>query len=186
MQNLHQSRSILIQMLLAVLLLGGLDAYFSDTLAMIYLSGQQTALGYMLNGMILMLFLLGIGRAVVLLLAYHREEQPLSRLLQNLNFGPGELLGGLAPASIIALRVEMLEQMRKTHVQVDHQALAATLLAAQSTRTGLIRFIHNILILCGVFGTIVSLSIALFGASSLLESTTMTAIVCYLFRAVAT
>ncbi|MDQ6996711.1 MAG: hypothetical protein Q9M82_04525 [Mariprofundus sp.] len=200
MQELRQSRTILIQMLLATLALAGLSIYLSDTLVMIYFSNQQTSVGYVLNGFILVLFLLGIIRALMLLFTYQREEAALSRCLSNLDQQQGSLLQGVAPASIIAVRVGILENMRVQRAPVHHQALAATLLARESVRTGLVRFIHNILILCGVLGTIVSLSIALFGASSLLEqavssngmgmvihgmstalSTTMTAILCYLF-----
>jgi len=202
MQALRQSRTILIQVLLVTLALAGLSIYFSDTLIMIYFTNQQTSAGYVLNGLILVLFLLGMMRALVVLFAYHREEQALSRVLSNLELQQGSLLQGVAAASIIAVRVGILENMRLQRAPVHHQALAATLLARESARTGLVRFIHNILILCGVLGTIVSLSIALFGASSLLEqavsstgmgmvihgmstalSTTMTAIVCYLFLA---
>ena len=202
MQVLRQSRSILIQMLLATLVVAGLSIYFSDTLVMIYFSNQQTSIGYVLNGLIVVLFLSAVIRLLVLLFAYNREEQALEHVLSNLDQGQGALLQNIAPAAIIAVRVETLENMRIQRAPVQHQALAATLLARESTRTGFIRFIHNILILCGVLGTIISLSIALFGASSLLEqavsstgmgmvihgmstalSTTMTAIVCYLFLA---
>lgn len=202
MQEFRQSRSIMIQMLVVALLLAGLSIYFSDTLMMIYASNQKTAAGYALNGLILVLFLLALMRALLLLRVYDREERALNRVQQNISMGQGALLQDVTPTSLIAARVETLENMCKQHVPVHHQALAATLLAHESTRTGFIRFIHNILILCGVLGTIVSLSIALFGASSLLEqavsssgmgmviygmstalSTTMTAIVCYLLLA---
>lgn len=202
MQLLRLSRSILVQMLLVTLLVAGLAVYFSDMLMMIYFSNQQTSIGYVLNGLIFALFLLAMIRILVLLFAYNREELALEHFLSNLDKGQGDLLHGIAPAAIIAVRVGVLESMRMQRAPVDHQALAATLLARESTRAGFIRFIYNILILCGVLGTIVSLSIALFGASSLLEqavsstgmgmvihgmstalSTTMTAIVCYLFLA---
>ncbi len=202
MQVLRQSRSVLIQMLAVTLLTAGLAVYFSDTLVMIYFSNQQTSIGYVLNGLIFVLFLSAMIRMLVLLFAYNREEQALEHFLTNLDQGQGALLQNIAPAAIIAVRVELLESMRMQGAPVQHQALAATLLARESTRTAFIRFIHNILILCGVLGTIISLSIALFGASSLLEqavsstgmgmvihgmstalSTTMTAIVCYLFLA---
>ena len=124
-------------------------------------------------------------------LARHRRE-PAPHQLQRLALGVERLdrdrhVGG-NPEQGRAVRLNR------------HGALAAMLTADESTRLGVVRFINNILILTGVFGTIVALSIALLGASDLLEgapgggnmglvihgmstalSTTITAIVCYLF-----
>ncbi|MDX8406701.1 MAG: hypothetical protein R8K50_11205 [Mariprofundus sp.] len=200
MQGLRHSRNILIQMAVAILLIIGLSFYFSDLLTMIYFTHQQTSAGYVLNGLILGLFLLGMIRILLLLATYNREEQALARFQTNMDQQRNDLLEFVAPASMIALRLGMLENMRMQKAAINHQALASTLVAHESTRAGLIRFIHNILILCGVLGTIISLSIALLGASTLLEqavsstgmgmvihgmstalSTTMTAVICYLF-----
>jgi len=200
MQGLRQGRNILIQMAVAIVLMIGLGLYFSDLLAAVYFSHQQTSAGYVLNGLILVLFLVGMMRMLVLLAAYDKEEQALSRFQQNLDQRRNDPLEFVAQGSIIANRLELLEMMRVQHAEIHHQPLAAALVAHESTRAGLIRFIHNILILCGVLGTIISLSIALLGASDLLEqavsstgmgmvihgmstalSTTMTAVVCYLF-----
>ncbi|TLS73509.1 hypothetical protein FE236_13190 [Mariprofundus erugo] len=200
MHESRQSRNILIQLAVTTLLVMVLGIYFSDVLGMIYFSNQQTSAGFALNGLILGLFMLGLIRILALLLSYHGEEESLARFHNNLQQRRQDLLEGVSPASIIARRMDLLEGMSIRHAEIHHQALAATLLAHESTRTALIRFIHNILILCGVLGTIISLSIALVGASSLLEqavsstgmgmvihgmstalSTTMTAVLCYLF-----
>ena len=130
-----------------------------------------------------------------------REEAALSRFIHNADNRPDEeLLEGVSANTMIGRRYATLLRLHDTRTPINQNALAATLVASESTRNSLPRFIHNILILTGVFGTIVSLSIALIGASDVLEnaisatgmgmvihgmstalSTTITAIVCYVF-----
>ena len=137
---------------------------------------------------------------ITLLLRYNREESALSHFIRNVENNAVRPIDGINKNSLIYRRYSSVVEISKQNVAVNHSALASTLIATESTRLGLPRFISNILILCGVFGTIVSLSIALMGASNIIDSasglgsmglvihgmstalsTTTTAIVCYLF-----
>jgi len=130
---------------------------------------------------------------------YMREEAAVAQFIRNQDKG-GEPLKGVSPRTIIGRRFNAMKRLHEANTPINQNALAATLVASESTKTSLPRFINNTLILTGVFGTIVSLSIALVGASDLLESsvstggmgmvvhgmstalsTTITAIVCYLY-----
>jgi hypothetical protein len=129
-----------------------------------------------------------------------QEESALARFAGNLGKQDEDPLGGVPLTSLIARRYLNMRHLHELHTPIDQNALAATLLAQESTRTSLPRFVNNTLILTGVFGTILSLSIALLGASDLLGSsvdvhgmglmvhgmstalsTTITAILCFLF-----
>lgn len=166
----------------------------------LYFTGQLTPAGLVINGGIVLLFLLGLGKIIAVLLHYRGEEKALAKLAARLESGHENPLKGVSSGSLAAQRYRMLEALAATHARINHSALASTLLASEHTRTSFARYVSNILILTGVFGTIVSLSIALAGASNLLEdiqgsgnmglvihgmstalSTTMTAILCYLF-----
>ncbi len=196
----NYSRNILFQFLMLSVLLGFLLLINHDFLLNFYFKNQATNTGYIVNGSILAIFLLGILRIVTLLLRYSREENALSRFIRNVE--NEELLPTerLSKKSLIYNRYTSVLEISKHNVAVNHSALASTLVATESTRLSLPRFISNILILTGVFGTIISLSIALLGASDIIDSadgisgmsivihgmstalsTTATAIVCYLF-----
>ncbi len=166
----------------------------------LYLKNQQTPVGLFVNGAILTVFLLGLAKIVTTLSYYMQEEVALSRFVRQFSSDPEKLMKGVSPKSVIARRHNTIQKLSERHARINHSALAATLKANEHTRTSFTRYVSNILILTGVFGTIVSLSVALMGASHLLDSaqdsssmglmihgmstalsTTITAILCYLF-----
>jgi hypothetical protein len=194
------SRSILLQLILLSILLLLIIIINLDFVAEIYFKNQQTRVGYVVNGSILVLFAVGLFRIIALLLRYSLEESALAKFLRNVENEETRPTDKISKNSLIARRYKSVVEISKHNVAVNHSALASTLLASESTRMSLPKFITNILILTGVFGTIVSLSIALLGASNIIDSadglgnmgmvihgmstalsTTTTAIVCYLF-----
>lgn len=202
MQELERGRTILKRVAVIGVIAVVLAIVFSKTLWLIYFSNQQTSVGYIINALIFTLFFFGMYRVVAILMNYRQEEDALSQFQRNRDLGRDHFLDGVDSNSIIAKRIRLMHEMRVKRAPIPHQAVASTLLAEESTRTGTVRFLHNILILCGVLGTIVSLSIALLGAGNMLEdssntggmglvihgmstalSTTMSAILCYLVLA---
>ena len=135
-----------------------------------YAENQLTSTGIVINSAIVALFLLGIVNIVYHLLRYRREEAAIAAFINNVEALKSDYFEGLRADSIIAQRHGTMRTIQKANGEINHSALAAMLNADESTRFGLIRFINNILILTGVFGTIVSLSIALLGASDLIDS----------------
>ncbi|MFN2103973.1 MAG: MotA/TolQ/ExbB proton channel family protein [Candidatus Promineifilaceae bacterium] len=169
--------------------------FFKD----LYFSHQLTSASLITNGGILTLFSLGLIKVVLSLLRYMREETALARFFNALEVDRNPLKG-ISPRSLVAQRYTMILAMGEKNIRINQSALAATLAADESTRTSFAKYISNILILTGVFGTCVSLSIALTGVTNLLDSaqgtgnmglvmhgmstalsTTITAIVSYLF-----
>lgn len=192
----------LLQMLFVMFLLGAVLLFNKDNMTQFFHSTQAGQMGLVLNGVILLIFLLGLVRMVLMFLGYTREQDMLQRFLKRIEENAPNPSYGLSPNSIIADRYQAVQSIARQHADVNQAALASTLAASQSTEFTLVRFVHNILILSGVFGTVVSLSIALMGASGLLSSpdnlqqmgtivsgmsnalsTTVTAIVCYVFFA---
>ncbi|MGD2119411.1 MAG: hypothetical protein PVG66_13700 [Chromatiales bacterium] len=171
-----------------------------DYINSVYFRDQLTATGWIINGAIIALFTLGVMKMVSIFISYSREEAAMVRFLKNISTEAPDTLKGVSRRSIISRRFTTLEKLHQSHTPVNQSALASTLVASESTRNSFPRFISNTLILTGVFGTIVSLSLALIGASDLLEnavnvngmgmvvhgmstalSTTITAIACYMY-----
>lgn len=197
----NYSRNTLLRMIILAVLAAVIGLWKFDLINTVYFKDQLTPIGLIINGAILALFALGLLRAVGILISYMREEAALTRFVRNLDKRPDtDPLKGVSTGTMIARRYATLRRLHEARTPINQNALASTLVASESTRNGLPRFINNILILSGVFGTIVSLSIALIGASDVLEnaisatgmgmvihgmstalSTTITAIVCYVF-----
>ncbi len=196
----HYSRNTLLRMFVLIVVATGLLYWKWSLINTIYFKDQLTELGWVINGAIVVLFLIGMLRMAISLMGYAREEAALTRFVRNLHKRPDDALRGVPKRSLIAQRYRTLLKLHETHTPINQNALASTLVATESTRSSLAKFVNNILILTGVFGTIVSLSIALIGASDVLEnavsasgmgmvihgmstalSTTITAIVCYVF-----
>jgi hypothetical protein len=198
--SVNHSRRVLLRLLILLLLAVALVVIGLREISAVYFSNQLTSTGLIINGLIVALFVLGTLKIVWVLLGYQGEEVALRRVTEALQEGDYQPESEVSPRRLIARRLAALRSLGKRNAPIDHSALAATLLASESTRLSFARFVNNTLILSGVFGTIVSLSMALVGASSLLSnvesmagmeqvihgmstalSTTMTAIVCYLF-----
>ena len=198
--KINYSRSVLFQFLMLSVLVAFLLLINHEFLINLYLKNQETNTGFIVNGSILGLFIIGLLRLIMLLLRYSREEYALARFIHNMQDDVTLPTERISKKSLIYNRYVSVLEISKHNVAVNHSALASVLVATESTRLSLPRFISNILILTGVFGTIISLSIALMGASDIIDSadgisgmsivihgmstalsTTATAIVCYLF-----
>lgn len=81
--NTNYSRHVLFQFLMLSILLGFLLLIDHEFLLNFYIRNQATNTGYIVNGSILGLFLLGISRIIVLLLRYSKEENALARFIKN-------------------------------------------------------------------------------------------------------
>jgi len=186
-----------------IILLGGLAAlvWFNRQFVLEFFQlTQSNHLGLILNGLIILLFLLGLSRIMQLLFAYAREHSVLGKFLGRARDKVANPTYKLPADALIVRRYHAVQMLSQQSANIDQGALANATAAEQFSRFTLIRFVNNILILSGVFGTIVSLSVALIGAAGLLDSpenlekmgaiiggmstalsTTITAIVCYVF-----
>jgi len=195
----NYSRNTLFRMIVLAVAVATVLIWKFDLINAVYFKDQLTSVGLVINGAILVLFAVGLLQTTSILLSYMREETALARFVRNVERRPdSEPLRGVSTASLVARRYATLRRLHEARTPINQNALAAALVASESTRNGTPRYINNILILSGVFGTIVSLSLALIGASDVLEnaisatgmgmvihgmstalSTTITAIVCY-------
>jgi hypothetical protein len=198
----NYTQSILIQMVLVLAILIGVTVWQWEVFRDIYIQNQVNAVGWTINGGIALLFLSGLAQLVFRFSEYRSQESALNRFLANVH-KDDDPLHGIDRKSMIAERYLTLGKLNRRRARINHNALAATLHAVESSRNSYLKFVQSVLVLTGVFGTIVSLSISLLGASSIIQvglheaqgtdgmgtmiygmstalSTTMTAILAYL------
>jgi len=171
-QRLHTSLStkIITQFSVVVIAVIILVALNFDLIYPFYFENQLTYIGITINSTILGLLIIGLGNIFYNLLRYRREEATIATFISNVDSRKPDLMEGLPADSVVARRHVTMRSIQKANGEINHSALAAMLNADEATHFGLIRYINNILILTGVFGTILSLSIALLGASDLIDS----------------
>ncbi len=165
----NYTRNILLQILLVLGILAIAGVWQRDLITQIYFHNQVNAVGWLINGGILLLFVCGLFELIKRFMEYRNQEQAINRLQSNLGTGSEPLIG-IPRKLMISERFLTLQSLSLRREAINHNALAATLLASESSRNSFLKFVHNVLILTGVFGTIVSLSISLLGASDILQS----------------
>ena len=172
-RNQRYARKILTQFLVLAAAIIVVVIWQQDFLYAVYAENQVTQVGLFINGGIGLLFFAGIYQIVREFRRLESEETALNQTLSNLE-NKRAALEGVRAESLIANRYETLVDLHQQHAVINHSALAATVVALESSRVSFPKFGHNVLILTGVFGTVVSLSIALLGASDVIVSTTET------------
>jgi len=164
------AKSTLIQVVLVLLAIAALVAINSSTLVKFYEAGDISKVGFIINGIIFSLFVIGIIRIVMVLLRYVNQNRILKQLIGLLKENAKDPVARLPPKSLAVARYKAVDWISRQNAPVNQEALAASTNAYENSRLTLIRFVHSTLILAGVFGTVVSLSMALIGAAGLLNS----------------
>jgi len=170
--NIRRSsaKSTLIQIVIFLIAIAALIFWLKDDIAKLYTSGEISKTGMIINATIVVLFLLGMFRIVITLFRYINEHQILIKLVEYLKENAQNPASRLPSDSIAIQRYNAVKWVAQQGAPINQAAMAASLNATENSRLTIIRFVHSTLILAGVFGTVVSLSMALIGAAGLLNS----------------
>ena len=191
------SRKSLITLIITLLILFILVFFNLSWLKKIYFYQNKTSVGLVINSIIVVIFIIGIVKIFYELINYMKEEKAIERFKLNCKNNISDRLLGVDKNSFIAKRYLLIQDLVKKGIIPDIKILSTFLLTSESNRKTLVEYIDNILILIGVFGTVISLIIALIGASGFIKmtdeksmaliihgmstalNTTFTAILCY-------
>jgi hypothetical protein len=166
----NSAKSTLIQVVLFLITLAALLLFYKDTIVNIYTSGDISKTGLIINGIIFIFFFIGLLRIVMVLFRYIHEHMQLLKMIHSLRQNDDNPTQGLVKTSLAVQRFNSVKWVSQQGAPVNQEAMAASTNAYESSRLTVIRFVHSTLILAGVFGTVVSLSMALIGAAGLLNS----------------
>lgn len=156
----------------------------------------------LLNGIILILFTLGTWQLFRAVRHYQAQENLIADFIRARQDGlnTDAAFSALPAQGLLADRYHTIRELFQKSGPIDHGAISAIMMAEESMHQSFPRFVNNVLILTGVFGTVSSLILALVGAGDVLQTnsadsgmgllllgmntaltTTATAIVCYFF-----
>ena len=164
------AKSTLIQIVIFLLVTAALAFMNIGLIEKLYNSGEISKTGMIINAIIIALFFFGMLRIVVVLFSYINEHRVSLKLVEYLKENASDPISRLPEKSLAVQRFKAVTWVTKQGSPVNQAAMAASCNASESSRLTLIRFVHSTLILAGVFGTVVSLSMALIGAAGLLNS----------------
>ena len=164
------AKSTLIQVVVFLIAFALLILYKKDTIVGMYASGEISKTGMIINGIIFALFFVGMLRIVLVLFRYINEQRVLFQLTEYLKENAQDPTARLQQNSLAVSRYKAVRWLARQGSPINQEALASSSNAHENSRLTLIRFVHSTLILAGVFGTVVSLSMALIGAAGLLNS----------------
>ncbi len=164
------AKSTLIQVVVFLIAFALLILYKKDAIVGLYASGQISQIGMIINGIIFTLFFIGMLRIVLVLFRYINEHRVLLQLTEYLKENAQDPTARLQQNSLAVSRYKAIHWLSKQGSPINQEAMASSSNANENSRLTVIRFVHSTLILAGVFGTVVSLSMALIGAAGLLNS----------------
>ena len=147
---------------------GIISIWKADLVKSIYFIDEKTII---LNGMIFLLFLMGIIHLIKAFHHYSFEEKQIVAFIREKETAAENFIENISLESIIVKRYFSIKDLYERQVPIHHGALSSIMAAEESLYQSFPKFVNNVLILTGVFGTIVSLIFALVGATSVLETT---------------
>lgn len=166
----NSAKNTVFQIVLFLIIVAGLILFYKESIAEFYLESGISKTGLVINSIIIALFVIGMVRILMTLFRYINEHQAVLKMISYLKDEVSNPSTRLPEDSLIVKRYKAVQWVAKQGGKVNQAALASSCNAAENTRLTAIRFVHSTLILAGVFGTVVSLSMALVGAAGLLSS----------------